>query len=285
LDLSDALLMARAAELAYQQAAVIEQTVTAKWGFPHFRFFDVDATQCFVAANDESILVTFRGTEPDAIEDWMADLDFDLVSGPFQGRVHAGFYDALSDVWYLLDREVSRLQAQRRRQLWVTGHSLGAALATLAAALWYEADHPLSGLYAFGQPRTGDREFARNFDFALKPIAFRVVNNHDIVTRTPPRSLGYRHQGTFVYFNDSGELVDDFGWWQRFLMGWQGTIETILDWGTEGVADHSMTIYRQRIEEALKRPSQSEEGPTRLRISDGGQPEPPTLIKPRRRAA
>lgn len=284
-DLPTALRLASAAELVYADPTVVERTVIEAWQYAQFCFLDVEATQCLLAADSQSILVCFRGTEADRPEDWVTDLDFDLVDGPFGGRVHEGFYDALSCVWQLLDKEVGRLQSDGRRSLWVTGHSLGAALAALAVARWCEAGRPVSGLYTFGQPRTGDRTFTRNFDFAFRPHAFRIVNNLDVVTRTPPRSLGYEHHGTFIYFNDAGALSDDVRWWQRFLDGWQGAIETILDWGRDGIEDHRIGDYRQRIENALRSSSHASA------VLDGERPRPQAaepnvrLIRPRRRAA
>ena len=284
-DLSTALQLATAAELVYADPQVVERIVTATWKYSDFRFLDVEGTQCFVAADPQSILVCFRGTEADRLEDWITDLDFDLVGGPLGGRVHEGFYNALSCVWHLLDKEVRRLQNDGRRSLWVTGHSLGAALAALAVARWCEAGRQVAGLYTFGQPRTGDSVFVRNFDFAFRPHAFRVVNDLDVITRTPPRSLGYQHLGTFIYFNDSGTLSDDIGWWQRFLEGWHGAVDSILDWGREGIDDHRMIHYRRRIEDAFQSRANRRVAP------EGGSPDvqraeaAATRIKPRRRAA
>lgn len=284
-DLATALQLASAAELVYADPHKVERTVIEGWRYSHFCFLDVEATQCLVAADAESILVCFRGTEADRPEDWIADLDFDLVDGPLGGCVHEGFYDALSCVWHLLDKEVGRLQDDSRRSLWVTGHSLGAALAALAVARWCEAGRPVSGLYTFGQPRTGDCTFTRNFDFDFRPHAFRIVNNLDVVTRTPPRSLGYEHHGTFIYFTDSGALSDDVRWWQRFLDGWQGAVDMILDWGREGIQDHGIGAYRQQIETALR-------NPTKPRAADDVEASRPpraepaaAVIRPRRRAA
>lgn len=284
-DLPTALRLASATELAYAQPHIIERTVIDEWRSSRFSFLDVEATQCFVAADQDTIIVCFRGTEPGELEDWIVDLDFDLVEGPLGGRVHAGFYDALSCVWCSLDHEVRRLQDERQRRLLVAGHSLGASLATLAVARWQAADVPVSGLFAFGQPRTGDREFARHFDFAFRPYAFRIVNNHDIVTRTPPRALGYHHLGTFIYLTDSGDLADDVGRWQQFLDGWQGAIESILDWGGGGIEEHRMACYRQRIEEALERQGAADIIPFHPRTANLLQQSSSTLVKPRRRAA
>jgi triacylglycerol lipase len=284
-DLSTALQLARTAELAYAEPGIVEQTVLTAWKWSHFCFLDIEATQCFVAADAQSIIVCFRGTEGNSLGDWITDLDFDLVDGPLGGRVHEGFYDALSCVWHLLDKDVCRLQNDRPRRLWVTGHSLGASLAALAVARWCEADCEVAGLYAFGQPRTGDTTFARNFDFAFRPHAFRIVNNHDIVTRTPPRSLGYQHLGTFVYFTGSGDLSHDVSWWQGFVDGWQGAIETILDWGRPGIEDHRMSNYRQRIEDAYKSQAKKPAPSDVLPFSREEAASIPGLTKPRRRAA
>lgn len=285
LDLSTALRMAIATELAYDEPHVVERTVIDEWRFPRFRFFDVESTQCFLAADQDTIVVSFRGTEPTELEDWIVDLDFELVEGPLGGRVHAGFYDALSCVWYSLDQEVRRLQAERARRLLVAGHSLGASLAALAVARWRAASVPVSGLFAFGQPRTGDREFARNFDFEFRPYAFRIVNNHDIVTRTPPRSLGYHHLGSFIYLAENGELADDVGWWQQFLDGWNGAIEAILEWGGGGIEEHGIGCYRHRIEKALRRQVAADVIPFRSQTPTSTQPSSTGLVKPRRRAA
>ncbi len=112
-DLSTALRLASVAELVYADPRLVERTVIAAWQYAHFCFLDVEATQCLLAADSPSILVCFRGTEADRPEDWITTLDFDLVDGPFGGRMHEGFYGALSCVWHLLDKEVGRLQCHR----------------------------------------------------------------------------------------------------------------------------------------------------------------------------
>src|SRR5690606_5831117 len=193
------------------------------------RFCDVSESQAFVAIGSDSILVAFRGTES-KVEDWVTDSRCKLVRGPLAGHVHAGFYDSLSHIWRDLNRWVAEATRHRDKAIWVTGHSLGAALATLAVARWVEEGKKISGLYTFGQPRAGDETFARNFNFLFKPSAFRFVNNSDFVTRVPPRSLGYSHTGTFRYFPGPGELKHEISWWNRFLDQWPGTVGDLLGW-------------------------------------------------------
>lgn len=283
-DLAMAARLAAAAEHIYADPAAVEKTALKEWRVSRFCFIDIEATQCFVAAGRDDVIVCFRGTEGNSLEDWLSDLDFDLVDGPLNARVHAGFYDALSRIWHVLDSEVRHLQSDGKR-LWVTGHSLGAALATLAAARWCEEGRPIAGLYTFGQPRTGDHSFARNFDFAFRPNAFRIVNNLDIVTRTPPRSMGYRHLGTFIYLNDAGEVEHDVSRWERFLTGWQGAIETILVWGGEGIGDHRMSAYRKQLENALQRHSLKSDASIRCMLNPAPAHRNRPLVAPRRRVA
>jgi triacylglycerol lipase len=259
--LSNAVQAARAAELAYNEPSSIENDVRTSLEFDRFEFFDVSETQCFVAANETTVLVSFRGTEAEKINDWITDTHIGLVDGPLGGKVHVGFYDALANVWLRVDQAVARFDPRHNKKLWVTGHSLGAALATLSVARWLDAGRDVACLHTFGQPRTGNETFARNFNFAFKPRAFRVVNHNDLVTRIPPRSLGYSHTGTFKYFTAEGELVDSIDWWYSFLESWKVLLDDVIGWATDGITDHSMTRYRKLLErQALAAPQDAADG-------------------------
>ena len=144
----NALTLARASNLAYEKTAVIENTIRNEWGFSDFLYLDDRSTdtQAFVAGNNQMVLVAFRGTQATNPDDWMTDLHVKLVRGP-AGKVHDGFLGALGGVW----RKVIQFARNERgsRALWVTGHSLGAALATLAVAkLRLEFIEPVNGLTA-----------------------------------------------------------------------------------------------------------------------------------------
>lgn len=282
--LENAALLAYGAESAYDEPGAIESLVRDEWECHDFDFFDDSDTQAFVASDDQAIIVCFRGTETDRLCDWLTDADISLVDGPLSGRVHGGFYDALSDVWHGVERAVRQLDRRQQKSVWITGHSLGGALATLAAARWLDSGRAVQGLYTFGQPRAGDRTFARNFNFAIKGSAFRFVNNSDLVTRIPPRSLGFQHCGTFKYFTEDGRFEEHFNWWQAFLDRWTFRFDRLLGNAFDGVEDHSMKIYRERIEAAAARPT--------LRLVTSApssfaeqEEELPAMIEPRRRAA
>jgi triacylglycerol lipase len=120
--------------------------------------------------------------------------------------VHEGFKNALNVVW---PKPVNILKPLADRPVWITGHSLGAALATLAAdrVTRERASSQLGelkGIYTFGSPLVGDRQFVDGFNTRCADRSFRFVNDQDTVTRLPPRLLGYRHVNTerIVGFDD-----------------------------------------------------------------------------------
>ncbi|HEY6241845.1 MAG TPA: lipase family protein [Burkholderiales bacterium] len=242
--------LGQAANLAYAGAPDVQRT-TAKWGFQKFKFFDRADTQAYAIGNDETIVVAFRGTEPKDLHDWLTDAEFDLVDGPF-GKVHDGFYRALHQVWRDVYATILEFQ-DKAQSLWFAGHSLGAALAALAVAtLRAEHDKPVYGLYTFGQPRTGDRDFEKGFDQDFESQCFRFVNNNDIVTRVPLRVMGYSHVGTFLYFDDKGKIQEDPSWWYRFLDGVKGDLENLGKMLPDQLADHSMDRYVALLQKNIK---------------------------------
>jgi pimeloyl-ACP methyl ester carboxylesterase len=94
----------------------------------------------------------------------------------------------------------ARVEAIREgRSLWLCGHSLGGALATLAA----DRLTGVTGVFTFGSPAVGDARFASRWNVPGK----RFRNFTDIVPWLP--MLKYRHVKSGVYFNSAGELVPE----------------------------------------------------------------------------
>lgn len=239
--------LGKASQIAYDASDAAIDELKA-WGLTTVEFFNNRDTQAFLAGNNDVLMLAFRGTEGN-IRDWMTDLDIEFVGGP-GGRVHEGFLTALGYVWRDIWTFISR--QRNRRALWVTGHSLGASLATLAVAkLRLEKDEPVNGLYTFGQPRTGDREFAKNFDADFEKQTFRYVNNNDIVTRVPFRAMNYSHVGLFRYFDVDGNQRDDISWWDKIVDRLEGSIEDLLKPGADGLKDHFMAHYVACLEKAV----------------------------------
>jgi len=167
--------------------------------------------------------------------------------------VHRGFLRSLDTIW----REAE--DALGDGKVWFTGHSLGAALATLAADR-LPGSH---ALYTYGSPRVGDKKFRQ----AFRANAYRFVNNNDGITVVPPRSslFPYRHVGDLKYLDEDGCLIDDARWWQRFKAGLSGHLKTLVEVHGEfrkgnfdaipfdQLVDHSPTSYAELIWENIHR--------------------------------
>ncbi len=257
-DPKNALRLAEAAQLAYKPIRKVKSQVKKKWGFDKCIFFDKKHTQAYMIANEEIVILAFRGTEKKVIQDWLTDLNFKLVKGPFSfGRVHKGFNTALGHVWKDIRKVLKRLKTNKQ-SLFITGHSLGGALATLAAARFIERHVYVDGLYTFGQPRVGNKNFVHSFDLLLKKRAFRFVNNEDIVTRVPPRVAGYKHIGTVIYFDSFGKLQKGTTKWRMFLdRGKSKLIRAVDRYGQlkeqfpNGLNDHGIDQYIKGIKNNL----------------------------------
>ena len=241
----NALALGQVAKLAYDGKADIETQAQA-WGLQAKFISDTHIlkgdTQAVVLGDGDKVIVAFRGTQPTNLQDWVTDVQAVLVPGP-AGMVHKGFRNALDLVHQRVREAVGALQ-DRGQSLWVTGHSLGAGLATLfVAKLRFEEDKPVYGLYTFGQPRTGDRSFARAFDTDFKDLMFRFVNNSDIVPRVPPRVGLYSHVGTFLYFDEQGILRSDPGFWFRRLDEIKSAVDDFRKLTPGAIQDHAMDEY------------------------------------------
>lgn len=248
--LNNAYWLAQAAQIAYQDKFTIQPAVT-QLGLKSFEFLSRRDTEGYVAANEQMIIVAFRGTEPTHLQDLLSDAKFHKVPGPL-GDVHRGFLRAFELVKDDLLNTIQRLRDKNRPQsVWCTGHSLGGALAVVAAAELLVNGHTVNGLYTFGQPRVGDQTFATECDRRLAGRHFRFVNNNDTVTRVPPHAFGYSHSGALRYIDTDGTIQTDISFWDRFVERIKGRVEDLLKPGTDGLKDHGMTHYLEHIGNAV----------------------------------
>lgn len=180
--------------------------------------FEVGSTQVMYARHRSLpiVVVSFRGTEADQWSDIKVDVKMwktGLAEG--WGSVHKGFHAAYGSVRELLTDKLAEVDGAEIG-VWITGHSLGGALATLLAAdlmRQMEAGRALAlrGVYTFGSPRVGDNAFAARFERAAADAGVRVVrvrNGDDLVTAIP-RVLEYKHVGRLLHVGENGvELVE-----------------------------------------------------------------------------
>lgn len=141
------------------------------------------------------IIVSFSGTDPLSIRDWMDDLNFFKTAYPYCSgcEVHEGFYNTYLSVQDVVKGYVSSFQAQYpSATLSITGHSLGAAMAAHCAAEYTHMGQKISTLYSFGMPRVGDEAF-ENWYKSVVIGTFRVVHHKDPVPHLAPESFGFHH--------------------------------------------------------------------------------------------
>ncbi|KAI3914301.1 hypothetical protein MKW92_037379 [Papaver armeniacum] len=239
------------AKVSYENAAYVKNAVTNYWKMHFVGFYDcwneyqkTSSTQAFIycdaPTNANMIVVAFRGTEPFNMKDWSTDVDLSWFSMGKMGRVHLGFMKALglqndkdyikgwpktytgSKVlaYYTIRDQLNKLLEQNKgARIIITGHSLGAALATLfpSVLVLHEEDTILKsiyGVYTFGQPRVGDKDFGvimkENLNEPFKRY-HRVVYRFDVVPRVPfdDRISQFAHFGGCLYFSSwyKGEVM------------------------------------------------------------------------------
>jgi hypothetical protein len=171
-------------------------------GFRTTEFVDESGVQSYVSSTDDFVIVAFRGTQPDQFSDVFDDAKFPLVPWDRPAAlVHVGFKDALDRVWPHLTNVISPLV--RSRTAWFTGHSLGAALATLAA----DRAKFDSCVCTLGSPRVGNEAFGKGFNARFADRSRRYVNDADIVTHVPPPlPLPYFHVDQLRYIDAGGSI-------------------------------------------------------------------------------
>lgn len=157
-------------------------------------------------AVDNQIIVAFAGTDPLSVKDWINDIDIIKEAYPCPGcRVHEGFHRAYVVVADAVRAAVGAvLAAHPTASLHVTGHSMGAAIATHAALDLAARGCSVREVYTFGQPRVGNKAFAAHVKSTL-PSFFRVTHGFDPVPHLPlhlPLGTGFHHVATEVYYNE-----------------------------------------------------------------------------------
>lgn len=222
------------AALGFQSVQFFESTGHAKQG----------GTHCFLAIHDDPAppnklaVVAFRGTDKDDPTDLLDDVDAPLVDWNGKSKVFDGWKDAL---WEVKDPLLAALQPVNYKFL-ITGHSLGAAMATLLASL-----RAPSALYTIGSPRTGNQDFV---DSLRAVPGYRYVDCCDAVTELPPAALGYAHLERLLYIDRNRSVTENPGDDFIFADRLRARIEYLVQYawksgnvGARDLADHAPINY------------------------------------------
>lgn len=261
---SNALYLAHASSIAYNRAPAGD--AREQLGLETFAFLNkVTRTRGYLGVCDTHAVLAFRGSEPIALHNWVTDAVVKLVAcGEYDGRVHHGFSSALRRTW---DKVEPLLDQVRGRPLFITGHSMGGALAILSGCRLAKLGVPPVATYTYGSPRIGDPAFCAGYALPT----YRVVNRLDMVPEMPLAPLKravkiknpklaahlaraaasvrkYEHVNTFVYLDRDGEIAidGDVEPWHAHALA--RALDTRGKSFLDGITDHLITSYIRGLE-------------------------------------
>lgn len=204
------------------------------------KFLDV---QGYIIVYENDATVVFRGTE--SFKDWIHNARALQVDSPY-GKVHKGFWNSWESIKSTVFGCCSNLEEKR---IWIVGHSLGAACATICALDMKSSGFNIHRVVTFGSPKVGGDEWKDNYNTALGERTDRVRNCNDIVCDIPdtPGKTGgrYDHVSTLHYINSKGMLLIGTSSKDRCFDRMIGFVKTA---GTGLVTNHSMKQYIKHIE-------------------------------------
>jgi triacylglycerol lipase len=159
-----------------------------------------NSSEGLVASDAHAVVIAFRGTERAVPADIITDIKIFGRRTP-EGRIHSGFFDSVSNLYEIAIDEAIR-QGARDKTVWVTGHSLGGAMAMVFGhRSTVQHDLRPNAIFTFGQPLAADNRICQQMLDEFKGDYVRFVNQWDPVTRLLPN---YRHAGARVHLNSDG---------------------------------------------------------------------------------
>ena len=205
---------------------------------------DQTGTQAFLVSHENFAVLAFRGTE----RNWR-DVQTDIRARRLRtssGRIHAGFTQAYESVAKGIEKSLVKV---RELPLYITGHSLGGALATVATQNLEsnpKFEFQIAACYTFGSPRVGNAEYDPN----IKSSFFRIVNTTDIVTVIPLLTMGFVHVGDIRFLERKNEFF------RRGIPFFRRLFSFALAFSNL-VGDHGIAEYRRKLELIAKRRNRS----------------------------
>jgi hypothetical protein len=268
-DVRNSRALAKASDLAYMAQAEGGPAFQNELGLDA-HLISVGNTQCYVATNPKHIVVAFRGTESpttiDGLKDWLLNdavnlliqptgrLAPEFVAAGVGARWHMGFITAINAVWDEVFARVNDEVEKDDRNVWVTGHSLGGALALLGGWLFNRKGVSVHQIYTYGAPMVGNDTVARAYDTEFANKVFRYVNTEDPIPKLPTLSLitnQYMHCQREVGLGAAAAAGGNFlqGFVSKTANGViSGTLfDDIWQAVKEGLEAHSLTKYLSNI--------------------------------------
>jgi len=241
------LLFAKLSNISYQSPTTAGP-LFKELGF-NSEFYSVNGSDAYCLFNDDDVVVVCRGTQPTQFSDIIADLRVMLVtSSSGFGKVHKGFKQSVDNIWGDISNKLK--QYGKHKDIYLTGHSLGAAMATLIATRCkrlYDMPNPVA-LFTYGSPRVGNGAYV-GLMYGIELTHHRWVNNADIVTRNP---IGrYKHHGELHYMNHYGQ-VRQMTSWQIVKDRVRGFFTGIKKGNINFFVNHSIDRYQENLTNWVK---------------------------------
>lgn len=160
----------------------------------------------YIIESKDSIVVSFRGTRSNP--DWIADASIAQTYFPYT-RVKLGIHSGFAGIYSACRQQVINIlnSLDSSKQLFITGHSLGGALAVLCAldtAVNTAYKNPV--MYNFGSPRVGNSKFVQAYNEIIND-SMRIVNTNDIVSILPPAAVRPPLSNELLHYRHVKELV------------------------------------------------------------------------------
>lgn len=240
------------ADLSFEQKSVLMATLSnlaynndqefKELGYDS-KFISRNGSEVYVLWDNDDLIVVCRGTQPTELTDIMHDIECALVpSRSGHGLVHHGFRNSVDLIWIDLLKMLQKYGTNRK--VWCTGHSLGAAMATLITARCARFENLTTPtVFTYGSPRVGDMTFIKHMN-RLGIEHHRWVNNADIVTRNP--IYPYTHHGQLHYFDHYGD-VRVFTRWQKIKDRVKGFYTGLKKGKVNFFVNHLMENYLKNL--------------------------------------
>ncbi|HMO76455.1 MAG TPA: lipase family protein [Sphingopyxis sp.] len=193
----------RAGRLLHRHGARFTvEAIAQRAELPNITVLQSDRFAFFVMRFDKMAVITVRGTVITDRRDLKADFKAQKVAAAPDGFYHRGFYDEAEDKRAELVAAVGDASP-----LYITGHSLGAAMASVLCRIW-DGPSRLMQPYVFSSPRFGTASVAKRLP------RYAYLKSGDIVPKLPPKWMGYSDEGAeFIAFPNSA--AKDSGWQEQ----------------------------------------------------------------------
>ena len=211
-----------------------------------------DNTEFLVAYDEEKLFVVARGTEVRQLKDIITDLNCFRKPLGRKGKVHRGFLEAVDQVWEDMIAYIK--EHSEGKMIFYGGHSLGAGLVTISAAM-YDGDV----MYTFGSPRCGNAKFSIYMNMRI--THYRYVNAGDPISALPPPLLGWRHFGKMQLITSDALIrnaspTKGFGeFLKKKVLARVLMLATLGKWVVmDFVSEHNVVSYNQWLREQVDLP-------------------------------